>query len=104
MNWNDEGVKAADGNTDLIKRVYEFMTPYVSKSTRCSYLNCRDVELGTKGNGNASCSEARVWGTKYFKGSFDRLVQVRSAVDPGNFLKENARDGILSFWFRPVYY
>jgi len=24
VNWNDEGVKAADGNTDLIKRVYEF--------------------------------------------------------------------------------
>ncbi|KAI5332089.1 hypothetical protein L3X38_022217 [Prunus dulcis] len=98
VNWKEEGVEAADKNLDLIRRLYEFMTPYVSKSPRCSYLNYRDVDLGTNGNGNASYSEASVWGTKYFKGNFDRLVQVKTAVDPGNFFSYEQSIPSLTAW------
>lgn len=87
VNWKEEGVEAEDRNLDLIRRLYEYMTPYVSKSPRSSYLNYRDVDLGTNGNGNVSYSEASVWGIKYFKGNFERLVQVKTAVDPGNFFR-----------------
>lgn len=87
VNWKEEGVEAEDRNLDLIRRLYEYMTPYASKSPRSSYLNYRDVDLGTNGNGNVSYSEASVWGIKYFKGNFERLVQVKTAVDPGNFFR-----------------
>ncbi|RXH98865.1 hypothetical protein DVH24_011190 [Malus domestica] len=98
VNWKEEGVEAADRNIDLIRRLYEFMTPYVSKSPRCSYLNYRDVDLGTNGKGNASYSEARVWGRKYFNGNFDRLVQVKTAVDPGNFFTYEQSIPSLTAW------
>ncbi|CAI0545859.1 unnamed protein product [Linum tenue] len=67
--------------------MYEFMTPFVSKSPRCSYLNYRDVDLGVNGDGNVSYEEASVWGMKYFKGNFERLVEVKTKVDPGNFFR-----------------
>ncbi|KAF3450405.1 hypothetical protein FNV43_RR06486 [Rhamnella rubrinervis] len=78
VNWKEEGVEASDRDLDLIRKLYDYMTPYVSKSPRCSYLNYRDVDLGTNGIGTGSYSEASIWGTKYFKGNFDKLVQVKS--------------------------
>lgn len=87
VNWKEENIEDSDMYLDLIRKLYDYMTPYVSKSPRCSYLNYRDIDLGINGNGNASYSEASVWGTKYFKGNFDKLVQVKSVVDPGNFFR-----------------
>ncbi|KAF3450409.1 hypothetical protein FNV43_RR06490 [Rhamnella rubrinervis] len=87
VNWKEEGVEASDRNLDLIRKLYDYMTPYVSKSPRCSYLNYRDVDLGTNGIGTASYSEASIWGTKYFKGNFDKLVYVKSVADPHNFFR-----------------
>ncbi|KAF3450402.1 hypothetical protein FNV43_RR06483 [Rhamnella rubrinervis] len=87
VNWKEEGVEASDRDLDLIRKLYDYMTPYVSKSPRCSYLNYRDVDLGTNGIGTGSYSEASIWGTKYFKGNFDKLVQVKSVADPHNFFR-----------------
>jgi hypothetical protein len=36
---------------------------------------------------NTSIEEARVWGAKYFKGNFNRLVKVKTRVDPENFFR-----------------
>uniref|UniRef100_A0A2P2Q437 FAD-binding PCMH-type domain-containing protein n=1 Tax=Rhizophora mucronata TaxID=61149 RepID=A0A2P2Q437_RHIMU len=87
VNWKEEGVEALDYNLDKIRKLYDYMTPFVSKSPRCSYLNYRDIDLGVNENGNATYEEASVWGTKYFKGNFDRLVEVKTRVDPGNFFR-----------------
>ncbi|KAG6696359.1 berberine bridge enzyme-like 8 [Carya illinoinensis] len=87
VNWKVEGVEASKQNLDRIRGLYDYMTPFVSKSPRGSYLNYRDVDLGTNGVGNSSYSEASAWGTKYFKGNFDRLVQVKTLVDPDNFFR-----------------
>ena len=88
VQWKEEDAENYDQNLDRIRKLYDYMTPYVSKSPRCSYLNYRDVDLGTNGIGYiASYAEASVWGTKYFKGNFDRLVQVKTEVDPGNFFR-----------------
>lgn len=88
VQWKEEGVETLEQNLDRIRKLYQYMTPHVSKSPRCSYLNYRDVDLGTNGIGyNASYSEASVWGTKYFNGNFDRLVEVKTKVDPGNFFR-----------------
>nr|XP_004293693.2 PREDICTED: reticuline oxidase-like protein [Fragaria vesca subsp. vesca] len=98
VNWKEEGSEAEDKHLDLIRRLYKYMAPYVSKSPRCSYLNYRDVDLGTNGNGNVSYSEASVWGTNYFKGNFERLVQVKTAVDPGNFFRYEQSIPPLTSW------
>lgn len=87
VTWKEEGEEAADKNVELIRELYEYMTPHVSKSPRSAYLNYRDVDLGVNGNGNASYWEASQWGRKYFKGNFDRLVEVKTMVDPGNFFR-----------------
>jgi len=59
----------------------------VSNSPRSSYINYRDVDIGVNGPGNANHAEARVWGKKYFKRNFDRLVEVKTKVDPSNFFR-----------------
>ncbi|KAL5578148.1 hypothetical protein UlMin_019847 [Ulmus minor] len=99
VNWKEEGLKASDQNLHKIRELYDFMTPFVSKSPRCSYLNYRDVDLGTNGIGyNASYKEASIWGRKYFKGNFDRLVKVKSEVDPHNFFRYEQSIPSLAAW------
>ncbi|MED6120430.1 hypothetical protein PIB30_020782 [Stylosanthes scabra] len=88
VNWKEEGNDVANHYLDVIRRLYDYMTPYVCKSPRSSYLNYRDVDIGVNGDGkNATYAEASVWGCKYFKGNFDRLVEVKTKVDPGNFFR-----------------
>ncbi|XP_021298126.1 berberine bridge enzyme-like 14 isoform X2 [Herrania umbratica] len=98
VTWKEDGPEAADRSLDQIARIYDYMTPYVSKSPRSSYLNYRDVDIGINEIGNASYSEAKVWASKYFKGNFDRLVQVKSMVDPGNFFRYEQSIPSLTFW------
>ncbi|KAL4290219.1 hypothetical protein GQ457_14G011330 [Hibiscus cannabinus] len=98
VTWKDEGDEALERSLDQIRKLYEYMTPYVSKSPRSSYLNYRDVDIGINENGNASYSEAVIWGRKYFKDNFDRLVQVKSKVDPGNFFSYEQSIPCLGSW------
>ncbi|XP_038690622.1 berberine bridge enzyme-like 14 [Tripterygium wilfordii] len=98
VNWKEEGSEAMHRHLDLIRRLYDYMTPYVSKSPRSAYLNYRDIDLGTNGIGNASYEVASVWGTKYFNQNFDRLVQVKSMVDPGNFFRYEQSIPSLATW------
>ncbi|KAK9105935.1 hypothetical protein Scep_022779 [Stephania cephalantha] len=86
--WGEKGRKASKKNIDWTRRVYKYMTPYVSKSPRSAYFNYRDLDLGQNNkNGTASYSQARDWGIKYFGNNFDRLVRVKSNVDPDNFFR-----------------
>ncbi|KAI5568586.1 hypothetical protein POPTR_012G034700v4 [Populus trichocarpa] len=84
-NWNDPSESATQ--IDWARKVYEYMTPYVSKNPREAYLNHRDIDLGMTEKANTSIEEARVWGAKYFKGNFNRLVKVKTRVDPENFFR-----------------
>ncbi|RZC60046.1 hypothetical protein C5167_021806 [Papaver somniferum] len=84
VSWFEDG--ESEKNLDWMRNLYEYMTPYVSKSPRTAYLNTRDLDLGEYDNGQSiSYLKAREWGRKYFKDNFERLVQVKSEVDPGNF-------------------
>ncbi|CAJ2677979.1 unnamed protein product [Trifolium pratense] len=87
VNWKEEGNDVANQYLDRIRKLYDYMTPYVSKSPRSSYLNYRDVDLGVNGDRNVGYEEASIWGKKYFKGNFDRLVEVKTAIDPSNFFR-----------------
>lgn len=70
-----------------IKDLYNFMTPFVSKNPRQAFLNYRDVDIGVTSNGNNSYNEGKVYGLMYFKNNFDRLVKVKTMVDPQNFFR-----------------
>ncbi|KAL5751168.1 hypothetical protein ACOSP7_025771 [Xanthoceras sorbifolium] len=70
-----------------IRSLYNYMTPYVSKYPRGAYVNYRDLDLGINKKGNTSVVQASVWGVKYFKGNFERLVKVKTEVDPENFFR-----------------
>ncbi|CAN1170779.1 Tetrahydroberberine oxidase [Linum perenne] len=89
--WNEDGIEASERNVNWIREVYSYMTPFVSKNPRAAYVNYRDLDIGMneidEGGKGASYKEARVWGLKYFKNNFDRLVKVKTAVDPGNVFR-----------------
>ncbi|KAK9106009.1 hypothetical protein Scep_022853 [Stephania cephalantha] len=84
VNWIKEGDSTK--NIEWMRSLYKYMAPYVSKNPRGAYINYRDLDLGqNRIDGSASYEEAKVWGVKYFNGNFDRLVKVKSKVDPSNF-------------------
>ncbi|CAN6545986.1 unnamed protein product [Malus baccata var. baccata] len=85
VSWGDD--KETEKHIGSMKMLYEYMTPYVSKSPRAAYLNYRDLDLGTNKNGNTSYAQASIWGLRYFKNNFRRLVHVKTLVDPENFFR-----------------
>ncbi|KAG5235902.1 cannabidiolic acid synthase [Salix suchowensis] len=85
-SWQDPKENVAK-HIDWTRRVYRYMTPYVSKNPREAYVNYRDLDLGMNSYSNTSFVEASVFGTKYFKDNFYRLVHVKTEVDPDNFFR-----------------
>ncbi|CAL5410319.1 unnamed protein product [Camellia sinensis] len=86
--WLEEGEEASKRHISWIRRHYSYMAPYVSKFPRAAYMNYRDLDVGVNNKlGNTSYAQASIWGSKYFNNNFDRLVQVKSKVDPGNFFR-----------------
>ncbi|XVE91305.1 hypothetical protein DITRI_Ditri20bG0143000 [Diplodiscus trichospermus] len=86
-SWYEGTQEAATKHMDWIRRVYDYMGAYVSQSPRAAYVNYRDLDLGMNNKTNSSFSEGSVWGARYFKANFRRLVQVKSKVDPENFFR-----------------
>ncbi|KAK1402422.1 berberine bridge enzyme-like 18 [Heracleum sosnowskyi] len=71
-----------------MQSLYQYFTPYVSKSPRAAYVNYNDLDFGVNNQqGKTTYAVASRWGKKYFKNNFDRLIKVKSKVDPGNFFK-----------------
>lgn len=99
VNWNQGGEEVSNQHINLVRRLYNFMTPFVSKSPREAFLNYRDLDLGVNHQLNAISSyvEGRVYGVKYFKGNFDRLVQVKTRVDPTNFFRNEQSIPLLPY-------
>ncbi|XP_028958861.1 tetrahydroberberine oxidase-like [Malus domestica] len=85
-NWVDD--EETEERISGVRSVYEYMTPYVSKSPRAAYLNYRDLDLGRNKDANTSYAQASAWGLKYFKNNFGRLVQIKTSVDPDNFFRD----------------
>ncbi|MED6120437.1 hypothetical protein PIB30_020789 [Stylosanthes scabra] len=86
--WLEEGDEVAQRHINWIRRLYSYMEPFVSKSPRAAYVNYRDLDIGVNNkNGYTSYKEASIWGVKYFKNNFNRLVHVKTKVDPLNFFR-----------------
>ncbi|GLJ16640.1 hypothetical protein SUGI_0285610 [Cryptomeria japonica] len=85
LTWYEEGNDAR--HVEWMRNLYKYMSPYVSHSPRAAYVNYLDLDLGFSSSGSSSVEEARSWGEKYFLGNFDRLVKVKSQVDPHNVFR-----------------
>ncbi|KAG8385189.1 hypothetical protein BUALT_Bualt03G0016000 [Buddleja alternifolia] len=84
--WNDDKPESAAKHTDWIRRLYNYMASYASMLPREAYVNYRDLDLGMNKNGS-SFIQSSAWGFKYFKDNFNRLVRVKTKVDPDNFFR-----------------
>ncbi|KAL0409363.1 UNVERIFIED_CONTAM: Berberine bridge enzyme-like 18 [Sesamum radiatum] len=86
--WNEEVAPNSNRYISWIRRLYRYMAPYVSRSPRAAYYNYRDLDIGANNIvGNISYARASVWGIKCFKNNFDRVIKVKTAVDPKNFFR-----------------
>ncbi|KAL2244589.1 cannabidiolic acid synthase-like [Sesamum indicum] len=85
-NWQE--AQNTDRVISWLRRFYSYMARYVSKSPREAFINYRDLDIGVNNNkGRVSYARASVWGKKYFKNNFDRLVRVKTMIDPKNFFR-----------------
>ncbi|XP_010449152.1 PREDICTED: reticuline oxidase-like protein [Camelina sativa] len=87
VNWKENSPAIEKGFLNQAKVLYSFMTEFVSKNPRNAYLNYRDVDIGVNDHGANSYKEGEVYGRKYFGENFDRLVKIKTAVDPENFYR-----------------
>ncbi|KAL3654619.1 hypothetical protein CASFOL_001604 [Castilleja foliolosa] len=85
--WYGEGDEELKKHMSWIRSVYSYMARYASKSPRRAYFNYKDLDIGMNDKENTSYSQASVWGHKYFKGNFDRLVLAKTKADPSNFFR-----------------
>ncbi|KAG8382166.1 hypothetical protein BUALT_Bualt05G0048400 [Buddleja alternifolia] len=71
--WGEDEAQNSDRYISWIRRLYNYMAPYVSTSPRAAYINYRDLDIGVNDNeGRISYEDASIWGAKYFKNNFDR--------------------------------
>ncbi|RVW31818.1 Reticuline oxidase [Vitis vinifera] len=74
----------------ILRGFYKSMTPHVSWGPRAAYVNYMDLDLGVMEMVNSSFSSgdpveiARAWGEKYFLNNYERLVRVKTLIDPNN--------------------
>ncbi|XP_021634101.1 berberine bridge enzyme-like 21 [Manihot esculenta] len=87
VNWEDAGTTAENEFLTQARKLHNYMTPFVSKNPRRAFLNYRDLDIGVMEAGKNSYEEGSIYGSKYFHGNFDRLVKVKTAVDPENFFR-----------------
>ncbi|MBA0700858.1 hypothetical protein Goari_027203 [Gossypium aridum] len=89
VDWEEEENKNSEKFMSWVRRIHNYMTPYVSKSPREVYVNFRDLDTGTNeiNDKENSHEQAKIWGIKYFKNNFDRLVHVKTMIDPENFFR-----------------
>ncbi|WOG81639.1 hypothetical protein DCAR_0100790 [Daucus carota subsp. sativus] len=87
LYWYESRESHADKYMNESRQFYESMAPYVTRFPREAFLNYRDLDIGENALCNSSYTEAKSYGLKYFKGNFDRLVQVKTRVDPTNFFR-----------------
>ena len=89
--WEDPSMDVETRHLNWIREIYSYMAPFVSKSPRSAYVNYRDLDIGSNsdkyGNIVTNHDQASSWGLKYYGNNFNRLVQIKTKVDPYNFFR-----------------
>lgn len=84
IDWSEAGDAVEKDYLSRAREMHGFMTPYVSSNPREAYLNYRDLDIGSGGN-STTYEGGKVYGAKYFKDNFERLVNIKSIYDEINF-------------------
>ncbi|KAJ4702875.1 reticuline oxidase-like protein [Melia azedarach] len=71
-DWNEPGDDAANRYINATRKLYNYMTPFVSKNPREAFFNYIDLDLAINHNGKDSYVEGKAYGIKYFLGNFNR--------------------------------
>ncbi|KAF7842386.1 berberine bridge enzyme-like 21 [Senna tora] len=87
VTWQDPGSKPEKNYTTQAKKLHRYMTPFVSRNPRSAFLAYRDLDIGINSFDENSYEEGEVYGLKYFNDNFERLVKVKTEVDPDNFFR-----------------
>ncbi|CAL9016068.1 unnamed protein product [Prunus brigantina] len=66
VNWEDAGEDSEKNYLTQSRRLYSYMTPFVSKNPRSAFLNYRDLDIGVNTFGDNSYEEGKVYGLKHF--------------------------------------
>ncbi|KDP20183.1 hypothetical protein JCGZ_00003 [Jatropha curcas] len=85
-SWQN-GQKNEAKHIDGVRKLYNYMEHFVPNNPRTAYANYRDLDLGMNSKNNFNVTQASVWGIKYYKDNFNRLIQVKTEVDPDNFFR-----------------
>uniref|UniRef100_A0A1J3GY75 Reticuline oxidase-like protein n=1 Tax=Noccaea caerulescens TaxID=107243 RepID=A0A1J3GY75_NOCCA len=83
IDWSESGDQVEKDHLARATELYGFMTPYVSSNPREAFLNYRDLDIGS--SVNSTYKEGKIYGAKYFKDNFERLVDIKSTYDEINF-------------------
>ncbi|WCJ24357.1 FAD-binding Berberine family protein [Euphorbia peplus] len=83
--WKEEGV--VHERVELLRKMYELLTPYVSRNPREAFLNYRDIDIGSNPSNVTDFKNGEIYGRKYHKNNFVRLARIKGRVDPDNFFK-----------------
>ena len=87
INWEEPGKDLETDYLSQARNLYSFMTPFVSQNPRSAFLNYRDLDIGVMEPRQNSYEQGSIYGHKYYNGNFDRLVKIKTAVDPDNFFR-----------------
>ncbi|GMJ03086.1 oligogalacturonide oxidase 2 [Hibiscus trionum] len=85
VDWEEPGTEVDMDYISRTRKLHDFMTRFVSKNPRKAYYNYRDIDIGT--TKRWSYEEGKVYGECYYNGNYERLVDVKTAVDPNNFFR-----------------
>ncbi|XP_057755231.1 berberine bridge enzyme-like 8 [Arachis stenosperma] len=96
-NWNQKGKEVEDQYINMIRELHRYMAAFVSKNPRQAYFNYKDLDLGINYHGKNSYYQGRVYGYEYFKDNFNRLVQIKTKVDPNNFFRNEQSVPVISY-------
>uniref|UniRef100_A0A6N2LNV2 FAD-binding PCMH-type domain-containing protein n=1 Tax=Salix viminalis TaxID=40686 RepID=A0A6N2LNV2_SALVM len=92
VEWKEEDDSKSNEYIRWIREFYTAMTPFVSFHPRAAYINYMDFDLGSVMEmvpARDAVEVARVWGEKYFLRNYDRLVEVKTYIDPDNVFRIN---------------
>lgn len=85
VEWHEMDPEPARERLEWEGQLHGIIGRYVASNPRSAYANYRDLDLGVNELGSTDVRRAKAWALPYFKNNFERLVRVKSEVDPNNY-------------------
>jgi hypothetical protein len=80
----DTPVEEQERRLAFLDELYTYLGNHVSRNPRRAYVNYNDLDIGV---GTTYQEASTTWGRRYFNHNFERLVKIKTLVDPNNFFK-----------------